>query len=670
MRKTLFLYLLWIAAAVWIIATSTAQAAELISTPEADAKFQVIEKSIFLYDEKPFTIEQAIAKNEVAGLSVVIIHDNKPAIHRTYGYRIQRKDVRTTSSTIYQCASMSKMVSALGILTAARRGELKLDQPLTEFNKEHRDTLLTRWVDTYFKNETAGWAKEITLRRLLSHSAGLGVHGISAAPWLPSNDPLESILFGKSIFKDPVKPIHEPGTKYQYSGGGYTVAEAWLEIATGRQFKDYMKQYVLDPLDMRQSTFETGDEETPNLAWGCSRGVCLYNVRTLDVKAAGGLLCHPMDYARLVALMLNGGNEYRSEDVGTRRIPAEDVVAMLTPSQHKETLEPIPTGQEWYGLGTFLSRYNEADGLTTRFAHGGSQQGVSNEFYAHRGKNVGIVVMVNGDRQWSRQKEEYGGGTLANAVLEAFKVAYGIVAVGKPLTPRCTLDSDCPNDKYCNAGLDLNQNECVAKKADNATCDLVNGDRQCQSGQCQLGRCYTPNSVAMGGVCYVNDACKLGKCSSLDGTRGICVCQSDPDCGVGKWCNAGTDFTKNSCEPLKDDNESCDLIGGGHQCKSGLCRFAHCYTPNSVPIGSTCYVDDACRAGKCSAIDGTRGVCVCQNDPDCGAGKWCDAGLDLKTNVCRAKLNAGESCGNALSVGNDHKCKSGKCSGFPDYKCK
>lgn len=74
------------------------------------------------------------------------------------------------------------MVSSLGIVTAARLGELQLDQSVTAFNANHKDTLLTEWVDKYFKNETATWAKDITPRRLLSHTAGLGVHGISAAP--------------------------------------------------------------------------------------------------------------------------------------------------------------------------------------------------------------------------------------------------------------------------------------------------------------------------------------------------------------------------------------------------------------------------------------------------------------------------------------------------------
>ena len=87
-------------------------------------------------------------------------------------------------------------------------------------------------------------------------------------------------------------------------------------------------------------------------------------------------------------------------------------------------------------------------------------------------------------------------------------------------------------------------------------------------------------------------------------------------------------------------------------------------------MGGTCYVDDACKEGKCSSVDGTKGTCVCKDDADCGPGKYCDGGIDLKTNVCRAKLNKGETCGKLGSVGNDHKCKSGECSGAPFYKCK
>ena len=250
---------------------------------------------------------------------------------------------------------------------------------------------------------------------------------------------------------------------------------------------------------------------------------------------------------------------------------------------------------------------------------------------------------------------------------------YHYIAVSRYVSKQneCGGDSDCGSGEYCDKGtLTVGKNQCVALKADNETCDLVlGGDRQCRSGRCNLGRCFTPGSVAMGGTCYTDGACRNGKCSAVDGTRGSCVCNADSQCGSGSFCNAGLDLAHNSCQALKDDNEICDIAGGGHQCKSGRCNLGRCYTPASVGAGGTCYNDAACQTGKCSAIDGTRGSCVCKVDQDCGAGQWCDAGLDTKLNVCRGKLDAGQSCGKAGSVGNDHKCKSGECSGFPKYQC-
>ena len=148
-------------------------------------------------------------------------------------------------------------------------------------------------------------------------------------------------------------------------------------------------------------------------------------------------------------------------------------------------------------------------------------------------------------------------------------------------------------------------------------------------------------------------------------------CDNDAACGTGRYCDRGTiTIGKNQCVPLKANNAACAAIGGGKQCASGQCRSGRCYSENSVAMGGTCYADGACRQGKCSAADGFRGVCVCKKDSDCGSGRYCDGGLDLKRNACRAKLENGQSCGKVASVGNDRKCLSGKCSGFPNYKCK
>ena len=147
-------------------------------------------------------------------------------------------------------------------------------------------------------------------------------------------------------------------------------------------------------------------------------------------------------------------------------------------------------------------------------------------------------------------------------------------------------------------------------------------------------------------------------------------CSADANCKDGKFCNAGIDLALHQCIAKKADDDTCELVGGGHQCKCGHCKLSRCYTPHSVAMGGAWHSDDACKQGRCSAIDGVKATCVCKEGTDCGSGYWCDAGADLKANGCRVKLAKGAKCGTAASLGNDHKCKSGACPGFPNYVCK
>ena len=169
-----------------------------------------------------------------------------------------------------------------------------------------------------------------------------------------------------------------------------------------------------------------------------------------------------------------------------------------------------------------------------------------------------------------------------------------------------------------------------------------------------------PAPLVLGAKCSVDSECGSGKCGNVEGKH-VCVCSKDTDCGAGRYCNQGVDLKTNACETLKADNDSCALVDGGRTCKSGQCRLGRCYTPNSVAMGGTCYVDDACSQGKCSSVDGAKGSCVCKEDSDCGSGDWCDKGVDLSKNSCKRKLNKGEICGTVGELGVGHRCKSGDC---------
>ncbi|MFK7992988.1 MAG: Dickkopf N-terminal cysteine-rich domain-containing protein [Granulosicoccus sp.] len=201
----------------------------------------------------------------------------------------------------------------------------------------------------------------------------------------------------------------------------------------------------------------------------------------------------------------------------------------------------------------------------------------------------------------------------------------------------CESDSQCKPNEFCTAGIpNLARNICKPELSLGAACTTK---RQCSSGRCNLGRCVEADQ-----------------------------CQADRDCASGSYCT----------DPIAGQRLCKSRLSGGsvctkdQQCQAGRCKTGFCSAKASVSMGQSCRFNDECRQGKCTAAIGgvTKGICVCNSDSQCGSQQWCDMGLDLKVNKCRAKINKGQSCGKAGSFNNDRKCKSGKCSGFPNYKCK
>jgi microsomal dipeptidase-like Zn-dependent dipeptidase len=142
------------------------------------------------------------------------------------------------------------------------------------------------------------------------------------------------------------------------------------------------------------------------------------------------------------------------------------------------------------------------------------------------------------------------------------------------------------------------------------------------------------------------------------------ACKQDSDCVGGWYCSTGlTGLEPNKCKPKLEGGQACL---NDRQCASGSCSpwrpqdgqaSGICYTPSSVAAGGSCRIDLECKTGKCNS----KKECVCKVDSDCGAGQWCDAGVDLKENVCRRKFRTGEVCGTALELNVGHRCLSGEC---------
>ena len=325
---------------------------------------------------------------------------------------------------------------------ADRVGDLSLDDDLAELAEDFPDSFLADMVDHPFRRDAADYPEDITVRRLLNHTAGLDTHSIGA--WSPGNVPtMEDILLGSNDFDgyfdggvEPLAVDGQPGYHWSYSGGGYVVAEHILQLQSPLAFKDYLRNHVLTPAGMTLSTFDKASTSMSQLVRGCSRSTCSYDLQQTNVKAAGGLLANAREYAELVTALYWGGTTGR----GNAAMTAADVRAILTPASARNASYDACTtvganrtvyltiagirapyaietciggkwrvpidaddddGVSWYGLGVNLSTELLADGYPRKVSHGGAQEGSRTFFELDRRDGDGIVIMINGVAEWT-----------------------------------------------------------------------------------------------------------------------------------------------------------------------------------------------------------------------------------------------------------------------------
>lgn len=277
----------------------------------------------------------SLERHRVPGAAVAIVRDGDVAWTRGFG---------VAPGTRFQVGSISKPVSALGILRLARARGQSLDAQLT----------------------VRGWRVPdgVTLRRLLSHTAGLSVPGYLGIPPDRAIPSLAESLAGRGGDGGPVEVVVEPGSEARYSGGGYTVAELWAQQTAGMPFATLMRDTVLRPLGMTHSDFEQRPPGPEDAAGhdAAGRPVPAYRYAA---RAAAGLRATAADIGRFVAA-----------------IPP----AML---------EPAPaTGGHW---STGLELDTLDDGTTMAF-HDGVNRGWFSRFVTVPAHGWGLVVLTNSDR--------------------------------------------------------------------------------------------------------------------------------------------------------------------------------------------------------------------------------------------------------------------------------
>jgi CubicO group peptidase (beta-lactamase class C family) len=197
---------------------------------------------------------QAMATSTAPGLAVALVHHGQVVWAAGYGLADPATGQPVTAATCSQAASLSKPVTAWGVLRLVESGRIGLDEPVIGH--------LRRWRPPPSPFDADG----ITVRRLLSHTAGLSVHGYVGQTSDRPLPPIAASLAEETGDSFPVELLEASGRGWLYSGGGYSLLQLLIEELTGRPFADYMQAEVLGPLDMTASSFQwsrTADTAPP-----------------------------------------------------------------------------------------------------------------------------------------------------------------------------------------------------------------------------------------------------------------------------------------------------------------------------------------------------------------------------------------------------------------------
>lgn len=271
-----------------------------------------------------------------------------------------------TPETVFNIGSISKTLAAWGFMELVEQGELELDAPIEGY--------LTRWKLPESEFDASG----VTLRRLLSHTAGLSLHGYPGYEPEEELPTIEQSLSGESNAGELVL-ISAPGSAWKYSGGGYTIAQLALEEVTKRDFAEFMRAEVFEPLGMRSTDYRWTDEIRAQAATPYDGEQRPIGGPRFIALAAAGCQTSVLDLARFGIASLAA--DATSDEEGT----------VLAPRTLALMQTPAPASPE-YGLG-----YSVEDvGGVRVVGHTGANNGWMAGLFLAPQHGDGIVVLTNG----------------------------------------------------------------------------------------------------------------------------------------------------------------------------------------------------------------------------------------------------------------------------------
>jgi CubicO group peptidase (beta-lactamase class C family)/acetyl esterase/lipase len=387
-RYLLFFCLFFMSAGMYLNAQSSSY------SPETEDRIRLVENSLAGWVQTgngdTWSLAERMKKYNINGVSIAVIHNYRIDWAKGYGFADVSEQRPVNENTLFQAASISKSLNSVGILKLVQEKKLDLNTDINNY--------LVSWKFPY---DTVSKGKIITLTNLLSHTGGLSVSGFPGYEKGNKIPTIPEILDGaKPANTHAVRSIKAPGLEVIYSGGGITISQLILMDVTKQPYNEYMKENVLDPLGMTNSSFTQPPPASKEkmLATGYLADGKEINGKyhIYPEQGAAGLWTTPSDLCRYIIetqLAFNGNSS-----------------RVLTQEMTKVRLTPVI---EDAALGTWVN--SRVTGSFKYFNHNGGNEGFCCTAIGCENSGDGVVIMTNTDHDNTGILEE-----IANSVATVY----------------------------------------------------------------------------------------------------------------------------------------------------------------------------------------------------------------------------------------------------------
>ncbi|MCW5521188.1 beta-lactamase family protein [Aureitalea sp. L0-47] len=343
-------------------------------------------------------LKELVNSGSPQGLSMLIVKNDSIVYNKGFGWADAPLKIKATPETVYHWWSITKIPTAMAILQLQEQGKLQLDDAVSKY--------LPFFEVKYPSDESS----TITIRHLLNHSSGIpDASGMKLAKWIhhDTEPALDQTALVEQKFSDFSTLQFEPGEDTAYTNIGYMLLGAIIEKVSEQSYRDYIRQNILEPLEMKQTDFiYTTDMEAVEAAGShptftfmapmfrlmigsyiretSNNSLWLERVYT-DQEPPSGLIGSSMDASRLVRAYLNKGT------LDGNRILSEESIELMTNNSH--VAQANDDGTYFFRRGIGWHVFKEKSGY--KLEHTGGGPGFYTIMQIYPSDNLGLVMFCN-----------------------------------------------------------------------------------------------------------------------------------------------------------------------------------------------------------------------------------------------------------------------------------